>query len=78
MYHKLCLKCLNCGKRLDPGGLLEHDSEVCQAVPPLHILKAKLINRSRTARDVIPSYSVLEVGPDKDLRRYEGGKGEND
>ncbi|ODN88480.1 cysteine and glycine-rich protein [Cryptococcus wingfieldii CBS 7118] len=27
IYHKLCLKCLNCGKRLDPGGLVEHDSQ---------------------------------------------------
>lgn len=28
VYHKLCLKCLNCGKRVDPGSLVEHDSEV--------------------------------------------------
>ncbi|OWT38808.1 cysteine and glycine-rich protein [Cryptococcus neoformans] len=31
IYHKLCLKCLNCGKRLDPGSLVEHDSQpYCQ------------------------------------------------
>jgi hypothetical protein len=28
VYHKLCLKCLQCGKRVDPGSLVEHDSEV--------------------------------------------------
>lgn len=28
IYHKLCLKCLNCGKRLDSGSLVEHDSHV--------------------------------------------------
>ncbi|WVQ76600.1 hypothetical protein IAR50_006272 [Cryptococcus sp. DSM 104548] len=27
IYHKMCLKCLNCGKRLDPGGLVEHDAQ---------------------------------------------------
>ena len=28
IYHKICLKCQQCGKRLDPGSLVEHDSEV--------------------------------------------------
>ncbi len=28
IYHKRCLKCENCGKRLDPGGLVEHDTLV--------------------------------------------------
>ncbi|EIW68553.1 cysteine and glycine-rich protein [Tremella mesenterica] len=27
IYHKQCLKCRQCGKRLDPGGLVEHDNE---------------------------------------------------
>jgi len=27
IYHKVCLKCTNCGKRLDSGSLLEHDLE---------------------------------------------------
>ncbi|KAK8846578.1 hypothetical protein IAR55_005664 [Kwoniella newhampshirensis] len=27
IYHKLCLKCQQCGKRLDPGSLVEHDSQ---------------------------------------------------
>ncbi|WVQ83874.1 hypothetical protein IAT38_006018 [Cryptococcus sp. DSM 104549] len=27
IYHKLCLKCLQCGKRLDSGSLVEHDSQ---------------------------------------------------
>ncbi|RSH90082.1 hypothetical protein EHS25_001415 [Saitozyma podzolica] len=25
VYHKLCLKCTQCGKRLDPGSLVQHD-----------------------------------------------------
>ncbi|KAL1408143.1 hypothetical protein Q8F55_004946 [Vanrija albida] len=30
-YHKLCLKCNSCGKRLDPGGLVQHDEQpYCQ------------------------------------------------
>lgn len=29
IYHKACLKCLNCGKRLDSHLLVEHDDEVC-------------------------------------------------
>jgi hypothetical protein len=29
VYHKLCLKCNQCGKRLDPGGLVQHDELVC-------------------------------------------------
>lgn len=28
IYHKLCLKCNSCGKRLDPGGLVQHDEQV--------------------------------------------------
>ncbi|KAI5450428.1 hypothetical protein NCC49_003052 [Naganishia albida] len=27
IYHKPCLKCHNCEKRLDPGSLVEHDAE---------------------------------------------------
>ncbi|ORY24865.1 hypothetical protein BCR39DRAFT_545591 [Naematelia encephala] len=27
IYHKSCLKCLQCSKRLDPGGLVEHDGD---------------------------------------------------
>ncbi|WOO77504.1 Cysteine-rich protein 2 [Vanrija pseudolonga] len=27
IYHKLCLKCNSCGKRLDPGGLVQHDEQ---------------------------------------------------
>ncbi|OCF33998.1 cysteine and glycine-rich protein [Kwoniella heveanensis CBS 569] len=27
IYHKLCLKCAQCGKRLDPGNLVEHDTQ---------------------------------------------------
>jgi hypothetical protein len=28
VYHKACLKCLSCGKRLDSHLLVEHDDEV--------------------------------------------------
>lgn len=27
IYHKPCLQCRNCKKRLDPGSLVEHDAE---------------------------------------------------
>ncbi|WWD08153.1 hypothetical protein V865_006264 [Kwoniella europaea PYCC6329] len=27
IYHKICLKCAQCGKRLDPGNLVEHDTQ---------------------------------------------------
>ncbi|GFZ48975.1 hypothetical protein JCM24511_06724 [Saitozyma sp. JCM 24511] len=30
VYHKLCLKCTQCGKRLDPGSLVQHDELVCE------------------------------------------------
>ncbi|EJT49534.1 hypothetical protein A1Q1_01339 [Trichosporon asahii var. asahii CBS 2479] len=28
IYHKLCLKCEQCGKRLDPGNLVSHDEKL--------------------------------------------------
>nr|XP_019047676.1 cysteine and glycine-rich protein [Kwoniella bestiolae CBS 10118]OCF26606.1 cysteine and glycine-rich protein [Kwoniella bestiolae CBS 10118] len=28
IYHKICLKCAQCGKRLDPGNLVEHDTQL--------------------------------------------------
>ncbi|WVN88830.1 uncharacterized protein L203_104044 [Cryptococcus depauperatus CBS 7841] len=36
IYHKPCLKCLNCGKRLDSGSLVEHDQQ--PYCPRCHIL----------------------------------------
>ncbi|EJD43056.1 LIM-domain-containing protein [Auricularia subglabra TFB-10046 SS5] len=31
-YHKMCLKCKSCGRRLDSGGLVEHNAEpYCKA-----------------------------------------------
>ena len=38
IYHKPCLKCMNCSKRLDPGGLVEHDTDVSRVSPALREL----------------------------------------
>lgn len=53
IYHKLCLKCDNCGKRLDQGSLVQHDNQV--RTHPM------LADASRTVHDATPSSSAQET-----------------
>lgn len=52
IYHKLCLKCEQCGKRLDPGNLVSHDEKV--GTPHCALLTGSLtalgVTRSCSAR----------------------------
>ncbi|KAL7423364.1 hypothetical protein Q5752_002667 [Cryptotrichosporon argae] len=70
IYHKLCLKCEQCGKRLDPGSLVEHDNVPYCARCHTQLFGTRDLRHANVGPAPSPSpASPARREPDLDVRR---------
>ncbi|WVR04265.1 hypothetical protein IAU60_001265 [Kwoniella sp. DSM 27419] len=60
IYHKLCLKCVQCGKRLDSGSLVEHDTQPYCARCHTQLFGTRDLRHANVLPNVTPTSSPIK------------------